>query len=86
MQTDLPPRRLSHLSLFSGYCGFDLALKLVGDYRTIGYVEWEPYCQEIIKARIRDGIFDDAPIFSDIKEFNGTPYRGKTNLITAGFP
>ena len=83
---------INELSLFSGYGGLTLGLRLAQiNVRTVAYVEWEPYCQEIIKARIRDqreGRFglDDAPIFSDISSFRGEQFRGMVDLITAGFP
>ncbi len=58
---------LRELSLFSGYGGFSLGLRLTGvPVRTVGYVEIERYCQEIIKARIRDGILtmpQSSPIY-----------------------
>lgn len=78
---------LTELSLFSGYGGFTLGLRLAGiPTRTVCYVEREPYCQEIIIARIRDLLLDDAPIWSDAKTFDGEPWRGVVDLITAGFP
>ena len=78
---------MNELSLFSGYGGFLLGLRLAGlPVRTVGYVEIEPYCQEIIKARIKDGYLDDAPIFPDIRAFDGRQYRGLVDIITAGFP
>ena len=78
---------MNELSLFSGYGGFNLGFQLAGlKVRTVGYVEWEKYPQEIIKARIRDGYLDDAPIFADIRSFDGTQYRGLVDIVTAGFP
>jgi DNA (cytosine-5)-methyltransferase 1 len=83
---------MNELSLFSGYGGFSLGLRLAGlQTRTVAYVEWEKYPQEIIKARIKDkqdGKFglDDAPIFSDISSFRGEQFRGLVDIITAGFP
>ena len=78
---------LTELSLFTGYSGISLGVKLANiNTRTIAYVEWEKYPQEIIKARIRDGFLDDAPIFSDISSFRGEQFRGMVDLITAGFP
>jgi len=78
---------MNELSLFSGYGGFSLGLRLTGmDIRTVAYVEIEPYCQEILKARIRDGFLDDAPIWPDISTFNGAQCRGVVDIITAGFP
>ena len=78
---------ITELSLFTGYSGISLGVKLAGiNTRTIAYVEWEKYPQEIIKARIKDGYLDDAPIFSDISSFRGEQFRGMVDLITAGFP
>ena len=78
---------MNELSLFSGYGGLSLALKLTGiQTRTVAYVEWEKYPQEILKARIRDGILSDAPVFSDISSFRGEQFRGVVDIITAGFP
>ena len=78
---------LHELSLFSGYGGFSLGLRLSGlQTRTVAYVEWSKYPQEIIKARIKDGYLDDAPIFSDISAFRGEQFAGMVDIITAGFP
>ncbi len=78
---------LHHLSLFTGYAGFDIGLKMGGlDVRTIGYVENDDYCQRLIQARIKDGYLDDAPIWSDIFTFDGSQCRGMVDLVTAGFP
>ena len=78
---------LRELSLFSGYGGFSLGLRLAGiQTRTVAYVEWEKYPQEIIKARIRDGFLSDAPIFSDISSFRGEQFAGLVDIITASPP
>ena len=78
---------LRELSLFSGYGGFSLGLKLTGiPTRTVMYVEWERYPQEIIKARINDKILNDAPIWGNISTLNGEQFRGVVDIITGGFP
>ena len=78
---------MNELSLFSGYGGFSLGLRLAGiTTRSVAYVEWAKYPQEIIKARIKDGYLDDAPIFSDISSFDGTQFTGLVDIITGGFP
>ena len=74
------------LSLFSGAGGGLLGTKYFLGWRTVGYVEWNDYCQRVIKARIADGLLDDAPIWDDVKTFDGTPWRGLVDVITAGFP
>ena len=78
---------MRELSLFSGYGGFSLGLRLAGlDVQTVGYVENDPYCQEIIKARISDGHLDWAPIISDIRSADFRPMAGLVDIISGGFP
>ena len=78
---------LNELSLFTGYGGFSLGLRLAGiETRCVGYVEKEPYCQELLRARIRDGLLDWAPIISDIRSADFRPMAGMVDVITAGFP
>ena len=75
------------LDLFSGYGGFALGLRLAGlDTTTVAYVEWDKYCQKVIQQRQRDGLLDDAPIWDDIKSFDGRPWRGCVDIISGGFP
>ena len=77
---------MRELSLFSGYGGFSLGLRLSLASTVVGYVEIDKYCQRIIQARIKDGFLDDAPIWPDISTFNGSQCRGLVDIITAGFP
>jgi DNA (cytosine-5)-methyltransferase 1 len=79
---------MRELSLFTGGGGGVYGTKLLG-WNTVGYVEWDEYCQQIIAARIKDEIFDYAPIFTDIRLFAtewASKYRGLVDVITAGFP
>ena len=78
---------LTHLSLFSGYEGFGLGLRLAGlPIQTIGYVEIDEYCQKVLQARIRDGFLDWAPIIRDVRRADFGRLAGLVDLITAGFP
>ncbi len=83
VEDDMGP--LTEMSLFTGAGGGVLASILL-KHKIICYVERDPYCIKIIKARIADGIFDDAPIWDDIKTFYGTPWCGFVDVISAGFP
>tara|TARA_R110000787_G_scaffold257683_1_gene362887 strand:+ start:10631 stop:11032 length:402 start_codon:yes stop_codon:yes gene_type:complete len=80
---------LRELSLFSGAGGGVLGSKILG-WKTVGYVEWEDYCQKIIAQRIKDGIFDNAPIFGDVRTFTSEgyarKYRGMVDVVSGGFP
>jgi DNA (cytosine-5)-methyltransferase 1 len=78
---------LTELSLFSGYGGFTLGLRLAEvSVQTVCYVENEPYCQALLQSRIRDEVVDDAPMWDDARTFDGEPWRGAVDIITAGFP
>ena len=77
---------LSVLSLFTGAGGGELATQHLLGFRTVCYVEIDPYCQAVIKARIRDGLLHDAPIWDDVRTFDGRHWRGKVDIVTGGFP
>ena len=76
---------LTEIALFAGAGGGVWASQQLG-HRVVCYVEREPYCIEVLKARIDDGSFPDAPIWDDVFTFDGGPWRGRVDLITAGFP
>ncbi len=71
---------MKHLGLFEGIGGFSLAARWAG-WQTPVMVEWNPYCQAVLKKN-----FPDATIFSDIRNFDGTSYAGQIDIITGGFP
>ena len=78
---------LRHLSLFTGFGGFELGLRAARiPFKTIGYVEIDRYCQRIIRARVSDGILDWAPILTDVRAADFRPMAGLVDIITAGFP
>ena len=80
---------MRELSLFTGAGGGVLGSILLG-WETIGYVEWDKYCQRVIAARIADGCLPVAPIFGDVREFvlsgAAAEYRGIADVVSGGFP
>lgn len=76
----------TELSLFTGAGGGLLATQHLLGWKTVCYVERERYCIDVLKARISDGFIDDAPIWDDVRTFDGRPWRGLVDCITAGFP
>lgn len=73
------------ISLFSGIEGIGLGLKrAVPDLRVVAYCEADPYCQRVLRARIADGLLDDAPIFDDVRSFEWP--EGGADLVFGGFP
>ncbi len=62
-----------------------LGTHLLG-WRCICAVENNPYRQAVLLARQEDGIFPPFPIWSDVRDFDGRPWRGKVQVVSAGFP
>ena len=81
---------MRELSLFTGAGGGVLATKHLLNWKTIGYVEKDEYCQAIIWARIADGLFDESPIFGSIEAFISDgfaeAYSGMVDVVSGGFP
>lgn len=81
---------MNHLSLFTGGGGELLASHYLLNWRSIGYVEWIDYRQQIIRARIEEGLLSEAPIYGNIDTFISEgfarSYQGMVDVITAGFP
>ena len=71
---------MRHASLFSGIGGFDLAAQWMG-WTNVFQVEWDEWCQKILTKN-----FPNVEKYKDIKEFDGTKYRGLVDIISGGFP
>ena len=76
---------MKEMHLFAGAGGGILGGMLLG-HTPVCAVEIEPFCQAVLKQRQADGILPEFPIFSDIKEFDGTPWRGRVDVVAGGFP
>ena len=72
--------RPAHLSLFSGIGGIDLAAEAAG-FRTVAMCENNPFCRRVL-AKHWPGV----PIWEDVHDFDGRPYRGRIALVSGGFP
>ncbi len=71
---------MTHLSLFSGIGGIDLAAHWAG-YSTIALVERDEYCQKVLAKN-----FPGVPIYDDVTTFNGEPFLGRVTLLSGGSP
>jgi DNA (cytosine-5)-methyltransferase 1 len=49
-------------------------------------VEWTPYCQQVLAQRQEDGLLPWFPIFGDVQQFDGKPWRGIVDVVSGGFP
>ena len=79
---DTRPRELA---LFAG-AGLGLLGSQMLGHRLVCAVEWNAYCQRVLMARMRDGWLDDAPIWDDVRSFDGHPWWGHVDVLAAGFP
>jgi len=77
--------KLRTLHLFAGAGGGILADMLLG-HLPVCAVEIEPYCQQVLSARQKDGCLPWFPIFADVQAFDGTPWRGLVDIVAGGFP
>lgn len=71
---------MKHGSLFSGIGGFDLAAQWMG-WENVFQVEIDPFCQKVLEKN-----FPLVKRYGDIKQFDGTKYRGAVDIICGGFP
>ena len=51
-------------------------------------VEFDPYCQQVLAARQKEGFLPDCPIFSNIETFDPAehPECREVTGLTGGFP
>jgi DNA (cytosine-5)-methyltransferase 1 len=75
------------MALCAGVAGIELGVGLVlPEYRSVCFVEREAYQAGILAQRMHNKILAPAPIWSDVRTFDGNPWRRKIHLITAGYP
>ena len=74
------------LDLFSGIGGLTLHFP---DHTVVLYVENSPFCQQVLRARMDDGVLPVADIHADIKTLTAAHplLRNRpVDIIVAGFP
>ena len=80
----VPPLHL--LSLCDGYGGTELALRSVAPVSTVCRVERDAYAAAILVERMGEERLDSCPIWDDLVTFDGNPWRGRVDIVAAGFP
>lgn len=82
---------LSAISLFSGVGmldeGLRAGLRFMGfAHRTVLHVEREAHGASVLAARMEEGSLDAAPIWSDVCTLDAAAWRGRVDIVVAGFP
>lgn len=78
---------MNGLALCSGFGGIELGLESrIDGYRTVCHVEGEAYAAAVLVKKIQEGTIHEAAVWSNVKTFNGEPWRSKVDIITGGFP
>lgn len=76
---------LRELALFAGAGGGILGGKILG-WRTVCAVECDAYASQVLIQRQNDGSLELFPVWSDVRTFDGNPWRGIVDVVSGGFP
>ena len=78
-----PEDIVNGLGLCAGIGGIELgiALATAGRFRPVCFVENDRFCQGVLERR-----FPGVPTWDDLKTFDGKPWRGCVDIVSAGFP
>ena len=76
---------MTHLSLFSGIGGLDLAAEWAG-FQTVGQCEWADYPTKVLEKH-----WPDVPRWRDVRDLTAADFTARTRLenvtvISGGFP
>lgn len=76
---------MRELALFAGAGGGLLGGHLLG-WRTVCAVELDAHNAAVLAQRQNDGLIGPFPIWSDVRTFDGRPWRGLVDVVSGGFP
>ncbi len=71
---------MRHIDVFAGIGGFSLAASWLG-WETLLQCEIDPFCQKVLRHH-----FPSVQLYGDIRELDGTAWRGRVDVLTAGTP
>ena len=75
------------ISLFTGYGGLELGLdSALGGTRTVCMVEREAFAIANLVAQMEAGALAPAPVWTDVRTFDGKPWRDRVDILCGGPP
>lgn len=81
------PSPITHVSLCAGYGGIDIGLsRAVGNLRTIAFSEIEAFACANLVSKMEAGLLDCAPIWTNLKTFPWSEFRGVVDILSGGYP
>ncbi len=79
--------RIAGLALCAGVGGLEIGLKIAEPgYDAVCMVERNAFAAAVLVARMADQALGDAAVWDDLVTFDGRPWRGKVDCVTAGYP
>ena len=81
-------KELKTISLCTGYGGLELGIELLGEQRIrhILICEIEAFAIATNLEKMQKGQMVSCPMWTNLKTLCAKPFRGHTDLLTAGFP
>lgn len=79
----------TYISLCTGYGGLDEALELAiggGNAFCLAMAEREAFACDILLNRMAEGSIKPCPIWSDLRTFPASRFRGLVDCVTGGYP
>ena len=76
---------IKEFHLFAGIGGGIYGGKLLGHQCCAG-VEIDEFCQDVLKQRQKDGWLESFPIYGDLTQLKGQPFKGSFDVLCGGFP
>lgn len=67
-------------SLFSGIGGIELGLERAGGFRPVWFVEFNPYCQQVLKKH-----YPESKVYDDVTRIDWNNVE-RPDILTGGFP
>lgn len=78
---------MNGLALCAGVGGLERGIEsILPQARTVCYVEGETYPGSVLASKMEAGSLPKAPIWSNVRTFDGNKWSGKVSFISGGFP